>query len=543
MIYYDSMASASVPTTEVRYDQPWLTSLLRPTLIAIMIACVDLTLLALIARFAPFLANDYIPTLIGISLAAGLVGCITTTWLAQPTQRQRRTTGYRLAELGLLLALTRLAIWAVTGTWPTPDLFFIRPLDALFDGLFLVGSLVVTLSWLMATSTTDDLLRMALQPDELYAVEADRIGELVRTSHMDRPAILRGLVGRWVSGGLLMVILAAGLGVEGAGSFFALAQQNIRPGVIAAIVIYFLSGLLLISHGQLALLRSRWTIDRVPSAPAVLRNWPLYLLILLLALGVIAMLLPFGGTFYLAQIVGATITLLFGLMLDFFRLLNLLFALLIGLLGGEGPPPASEAPPAPPPMIERLPPVVQQAPGWMGGVFFWLSMALLLGYAAYIYFGGKGDSFGWLRAFWQMLWARWVQFRGAYQGWRLVRRTNVRREDAGADEKLGGSITKRWRLRDLAPDQQVRFLYLATLEHAEKHGLPRKQGETPWQYAPRLTQQLREQLPAEEQENPAEVQTLTEAFVQVRYAQRPVMAEAVPALQKIWEQIKKQLRG
>jgi hypothetical protein len=524
----------------VRYDQPWLTSLLRPTLIAVMIACVDLTLLSLIARFAPFLANDYIPTLIVISVGAGLVGCITTTWLAQPTQRQRRTTGFRLAELGLILALTRLAIWAVTGSWPTPDLFFVRPSDALFDGLFWVGGFVVTLSWVMATNTTDDLLRMALQPDELYAVEADRIGELVRTSHMDRPAILRGLVGRWVGGGLFMVILAAGLGVQGAGSFFILAQQNIRPGVIIAIIVYFLAGLLLISHGQLALLRSRWTIDRVPSAPAVLRNWPLYVLILLLALGVIALLLPFGGTFYLAQILGTIIALLFGLMLDFFRLLNLLFVLLISLLGGEAPPAESAPPPQPPPAIERFPPVTQQAPGWVGGIAFWLTMALLLGYAAYIYFSGRGMTLGWLAAFWHMLLARWAQFRSAYQGWRLVRRATVRREEGTGAEEWLGSVTKRWRLRDLAPDQQVRYLYLATLEHTEKHGLPRKQSETPLQYSPRLTQQLVEQQDKPEAKAP-EVQILTEAFVQVRYAQRPAAAEQVPMLQKIWEQIKQHL--
>lgn len=527
-------------TSTVRYDQPWLTSLLRPVLIAVMIACVDLTLLSLIARFAPFLANDYIPTLIVISVGAGLVGCITTTWLAQPTQRPRRTTGYRLAELGLILALTRLAVWTVTGSWPAPDLFFMRPLDALFDGLFLVGGLVVTLSWVMATNTTDDLLRMALQPDELYAVEADRIGELVRTSHMDRPAILRGLVGRWVSGGLLMVMLAAGLGVQGAGSFFTLAQQNIRPAIIAAIILYFLAGLLLISHGQLALLRSRWTIDRVPSAPAVLRNWPLYVLILLLALGVLALLLPFGGTFYLAQIIGAIISLFFGLMLDLFRLLNLLFAVLFGLFGGEAPPAEGAPPAAPPPLIEQLPPVAPSAPSWVGGIAFWLSMALLLGYAAYIYFSGKGFTLSWLSAFWQMLLARWAQFRGAYQGWRLVRRPIVRKEGSGgADEGLG-NITKRWRLRDLAPDQQVRYLYLATLEHAEKHGLPRQRGETPLQYSPRLAQQLAEQM-EQPGVTPPPVQTLTDAFVQVRYAQRPVPAEEVPLLQKIWEQIQQYL--
>jgi hypothetical protein len=82
----------------------------------------------------------------------------------------------------------------------------------------------------------------------------------------------------------------------------------------------------------------------------------------------------------------------------------------------------------------------------------------------------------------------------------------------------------------------VRYLYLATLEHAEEQGLPRKQAETPLQYAPRLRAQL-----ADEMEDKAGVETLTAAFVQVRYSQRPIDAEQVPALQEIWQRIKQHL--
>jgi hypothetical protein len=82
----------------IQYDQPWLASLLRPALIAIMVACVDLTLLSFIARIAPFLARTYIPAMVLLSVAAAIIGCITTTVLAQPAQRHRRTFAYRFAE-------------------------------------------------------------------------------------------------------------------------------------------------------------------------------------------------------------------------------------------------------------------------------------------------------------------------------------------------------------------------------------------------------------------------------------------------------------
>lgn len=529
-------SAAGVP---IRYDQPWVGSLLRPVLIALMVACIDWVVLSFVARVAPFLSYTYIPVMVVLSMAAAITGCITTTLLAQPDQRHRRTLGYRMAELGLILALTRLAIWTVTGQWPAPMLFLTQPLGTLLDGLFVVGALIVAFSWMLATSTTDDLLRMALQPDELFAIEADRIGELVRTSYSDRPAILRGLVTRWVVGGIVLVIFAAGLGLNftSGRSLFTMTQSAVGPSVVAAIVVYFLAGLVLISHGQLAILRSRWTIDRVPSAAAVLRNWPFYALLLLIIIGLLAALLPFGGTFRLAQIIGFTITFLFSLILDFFRLLTMLFLLLISLLTGEAPPAAEEPPPPPPPQImPEVPPQVNNFPDWAGGALFWVFMALLLGYAAYIYFSGKGIRFGWLTALWQMLLARWRLLRGAYQTWVHTRLPSLQREEK--TQAGGGRIPlSRWRLGNLGSEQRVRYFYLTTVERAKESGLPRNASETPRQYALRLSERL-----APELEDSEAVQTLTEAFVRVRYSRGTFESTEVSTLQRVWEQIRRHLR-
>jgi hypothetical protein len=529
-------SAAGVP---IRYDQPWLGSLLRPVLIGLMVACIDWVVLSFVARVAPFLTYTYVPVMVILSLAAAITGCITTTLLAQPDQRHRRTFGYRLAELGLILALTRLAIWAVTGQWPAPMLFLTQPLGALLDDLFVVGAVIVAFSWMLATSTTDDLLRMALQPDELFAIEADRIGELVRTSYSDRPAILRGLVTRWVVGGIVLVIFAAGLGLNftSGRTLFTMTQSAVGPSVVAAIVIYFLAGLVLISHGQLAILRSRWTIDRVPSAAAVLRNWPFYALLLLIVIGILAALLPFGGTFRLAQVIGYTVTFLFGLILDFFRLLMMLFLLLVSLLTGEAPPAAEEPPPpAPPPVMPEVPPQVNNFPDWAGGAVFWVFMAILLGYAAYIYFSGKGFRFGWLTALWRMLLARWRLMRGAYQTWVHTRLPSLRRDD-DTTSGSGRIPLSRWRLGNLDSEQRVRYFYLTTVERAQESGLPRNAAETPRQYAPRLSERL-----ATQPEDGEAVQTLTEAFVRVRYSRGKFESTEVSTLQRLWEQIRQHLR-
>ncbi|CAN5489190.1 hypothetical protein BH10CHL1_BH10CHL1_01530 [soil metagenome] len=573
----EKTSASSLIERSVPYDQPWLTSLLRPVLIAILVACLDLVLMACIARIEPALAGNYVPIILFFSITAVLLGCITTTFLAQPAHRHRRTPLYRLAEVGLLLAVIRIAIWLVTGTLPTPTEFLVHPLSTLFDGLFIIGGLIVIFSWTMATDITRDLLRLALQADELYAMQTDRIGEMVRSSHTDRPSILRAVANRWIAGGMLMILLAASLrlGPPTGNGLFALVQQNIQPSVIGAVVIYFLAGLLLISQGQLALLRSRWTIDRVPSATNVLRNWPLYVLGLILMIGIGATLLPFGGTFYLAQIVGGVISLVFNTLFGIFQFFMMLLMLLISLITGKAPPPAQEkaAPPPPPPPIVDTQPQVSHLPIWAGGALFWLIMALVLGYAAYIYFSGRGMNFGWLRALWQSLRERWLQWFGAYQQWQMTRVRAIANQ-ANALKGDGDSSFGSWRASgNLDPNQRVRYLYLSLLHAAAQVGLPRAEGETPLQYAPRLAKEIAslhneraesdrlgddnlagaenlqgiehsDQASDQAKPTPAalqDVQALTDAFIQVRYAQIPVETTEVSRLQQLWEQIKRQL--
>ena len=130
---------------------------------------------------------------------ASITGSITTTWLAQPGQRGKRNAGYRAAEVVLILGATRIAIWIATGTFPGLEQFLLKPVDSLLDGYFVAGVIVVLLAWAMSTSMTEDLLALALQPDDLYIVRGvgDRWTDTARPVYTDRPAILRRFVTRW----------------------------------------------------------------------------------------------------------------------------------------------------------------------------------------------------------------------------------------------------------------------------------------------------------------------------------------------------------
>jgi hypothetical protein len=393
----------------------------------------------------------------------------------------------------------------------------------------------------MATAMTDDLLSMALQPDDIYMTRTftDRWQDTARPVYTDRAGILRRFVARWVVGGVLLVILAAGSRFDmPENGLFAILRQNIDPTVITAIIVYFLLGLVLISQGQIALLRARWALQKTPSAQSVLRNWPLYALVLITVIGIIAALMPLGGTFRLAQIISAVLQAIYFALFGLFRFIMTLFLMLIALLSGEQPEETLPPPEQVQPMMPDIPPQPpSELPLWAGGAVFWLIATILLGYAAYIYFSGKGFNFAWVHKLWQMLRERWAALFGAYQEWQISRIRSRNAEDDSKKTPGRGGLFSWLRLRNLNSNQRIRYYYLSTLHRAEQAGHPRHKSETPLRYAPRLSKSI-----AQDATDHDAIDELTKAFVQVRYAAGQIDPEQTPHFKRIWNRIKRLLR-
>ena len=195
-------------------------------------------------------------------------------------------------------------------------------------------------------------------------------------------------------------------------------------------------------------------------------------------------------------------------------------------------------------MLDPLPAATAQLPAWAGGALFWIMMALILGYAAYIYLSDRGVQFTWLLTFWQLLRERWSAFFGGYRRWQRSLVRNRTDGVAGESEAVPLHWSKRgldWRRLD--PTQQVRYFYLTTLEQARERGIGRTSGETPSQYAPRLAAHVDAAQTAEVQEQPSNeeplaVQKLTEAFIQARYSKRALQPTESTALARVWEKLK-----
>jgi len=523
------------PAATTQYDESWLGSLLRPLLVIVLVTCINVAAVAFLRQYAPGMGAVMRWTMLAFGVTTTIVGVTTTIWLAHPGQRLRRTATYRVAEIVLLLLVARGVIWLAQGHLPSLDLFLNHPDEAFLDGPYLLTVLAVLLTWFSAIDFTDDLAQLALQPDELYMASLTGRGvhDTTRPAQTDRPAILRRFVARWVGWGVFLLIIASALRLGVARqAFWTLARQDVDPFVIGVIVVYFLIGLLLISQGQLAVLRARWTLDRLPIGEGILRNWPIYTLVVLVIIAALAALLPLGDTILISRVLATVLDALYWLMSLIFQLVSLLLILLLSLLPASHTPPPAEAPPA---AAAALPPPasVLEIPAWVGGAFFWATMFLILVVAAYFYFSDKETNLRWLHRLIDMLRLRWDQLT---LGWRAWRRAQTLRAASRLLQPGGAGAKRRWwslRWGALNPEQQVRYLYFQMLNQAANHDKPRHAGETPVAYAPRLSQAF-----ATQEEEDAAIRALTDAFVQVRYAAQPVASEQVSWLARAWERLR-----
>jgi hypothetical protein len=501
-----------------------------------MVSSINIAVLAFLRQYAPDMAPAVRWSIVGLGVLAAVIGCTTTTWLAMPAQRLRRSAGYRLAEIVLLVALARFVLWLVSGELPSPLLLLSDPLLAVADGVFLFALVTILFTWYAAIDFTDDLARMALQPDELWIRQRSntRFADSARPAPTNRPAILRGFVARWVVWGIVLILLASTLrmGVTRPG-FWTLARIDIDPTVIGAILLYFLIGLLLISQAQLAVLRARWTIDRLPTMPAIIRNWPLYTFAVIMLFGVVAAFLPLGDTYLLSVILSTILNVIFAFFLLIFRLITVLFLMLLSLLPFANQTPAEAPPPPPAQALLEQPPPLLVIPPWVSGAFFWISVAALIGYAAYFYFSDKDASMLWLRRLWDRIVTQWMALFGATRRW-AQQRQSAPGEAVSQRFGVWGKLIRQllpWQLLD--PEQRVRMLYLQMLARAEEASIGRQPAETPDRYAPRLESSI-----TAAPEDAAAVNELTAAFVDVRYAGRPADAAEAERLRKRWEKLR-----
>jgi hypothetical protein len=89
--------------------------------------------------------------------------------------------------------------------------------------------------------------------------------------------------------------------------------------------------------------------------------------------------------------------------------------------------------------------------------------------------------------------------------------------------------------RRLNARQKIIFYYLALLRRAEEAGLPRQEGQTPYEYAQSLGPNLAEGKEA--------VEALTGSFVEARYSRHNIPREEAHRVESLWEAVRRLLKS
>lgn len=518
-------------------DAPWQSMAARPLMIALQATCLVTGLWVIFTRVAPGPQWRSIPILI---LVAALLGVYTQQWLAQPGQRLVGKSAFTLAQLLVLLALLRVATWALT-SWPTrvEAVGWLTEPWRVFDGVFLGAGMLCALAWHRAGVVSQLFQQLALTPAEL-AFEQERrrkswhFGPRAERVAVTRIDLMEQYTSQWLIGGMFLAACAAvtRLSIDQRLAINILALDIPRP-IIVASVSYFLLGLALTSQARLAVLRAEWLREGVELPPRLPSRWNRTSLLLILAVGLVAALLPLGSTWSIGAVVSAVLGVIVQIGLFIAFVVAAAFALIMRLFGHSAPMPEMPQEIAPVVVGQEQQVAVATLPPWLGGATWWLVVALALLLAARLLLRDSGlrVTRGRLRLVWERVWA-------ALRGWGRQARTLAHRLPRSLPGRhipiRSQTAMPPWRfvrVAGLSPREQVRYFYLSALHHAADAGLRRAPTQTPQEFMAELQRAW--------PEGEDDVQALTRAFEAARYDASPVEPDHAGVVKSIWQRVKR----
>lgn len=509
-----------------------LTTLVFHLLAGLMLACLTVTVIQVAEYLFPQWNGDYLVTL---SFLVALEAMYARRAIQRYDMFSRERLLYRVTEWVVLLLLIKLVIYQVNGfnqLWS--DLFLWRQNFALyfFTDEYLLAFSLIFVVWALAGMFGEDLQK--LEGDE-------RILRMERESGISeqRPAVRRSLANLIFSLGAAMIFPVALLRLDWEA---LIGNRAPLQAPMINIVVYFVLALILLSLTQFSILRVHWSLERIPIGRNMASRWVISSGLFLLALGVVALLLPTDYSLGLLDVLGYLVSLIMGLVGILVFLLSLPLILLLSLLGRlfgreyDIEPPELEMP-------QALPPAAAGSVPWfelLKSILFWVVFLAIIGYSLYFYIRQNSELLDRLRRI--PLLGRLLAWLQRTFGWLRVVNNNLRQAAARQMRRIfardrspagegGWSFIS---LRRLSPRQKVLFYYLAMVRRGGDRGLPRDTSQTPYEYAERIGQALPELRP--------DVGRMTEEFLEARYSRHEITAGRAGLVQTYWQRIRKALQ-
>jgi hypothetical protein len=448
-------------------------------------------------------------------------------WLIKqlPTA-QRQIAYYRGTELILLMVGLKLFtelrgglvnLWNNFHLWPVQFPFNILTIQ------YLLTILPVLVSWWIGNLFAADL---SLLGTEDAAILDDRL----KTTPV-HIMILR----RFLSLGIFIVLLA---------SIFLL---NISPmsesftfKPASVVVAYFVLGIILLSLTRYITLETSWWQARLHIPIQIPRRWFAYSALILSIIVFLVSWMPTKFRIGLFDTLNAVLIFLSQLVLVLYGLILLILSLPARLLSSILPDSQISVPAVAPPTENLLTPgIINNNWDLVKSIFLWGSLIILVILALRQYISFHRDLAEELRRFRPLRWflALWERFKASVR--KVNKSIGLFIQNSLDRLRSAGPVSARleeWDFinpRRLPARQKVIFYYLAMIRRAREAGIPRREEQTPYEYAHLLNSSL--------QTEKDWVDAMTESFIEARYSRHTIQEKTARRAETVWESIRQVL--
>jgi hypothetical protein len=514
----------------------WIENLLRPALIAGMVACLTAPLVVLFQWLLPGWDGTYFMLFAFLASLEGI--------LSERILQKRRITGWaylgsRASEALLFLLLLKLANYIPLGfeqlladaqIWASDPYQFVSGIDLFTGSLFLA----LWMSSLHVARMARELdVEEGKEPPPQDKTSTEYYLWLTKPSAVrDRQEVLGTLAEFFLLGGIMMLLAATAI------HFFV---SSVRVLAVPTLL-YFALGIALLSQARFGVNYAGWQVQGITVQPGITRRWLVWAVVFMVGVALVALILPTYYTLGPFKALMTLVSMLYVAFSFFIGLIVFLFTLPLLLLNPDMERPE---PPEMGPLAFPAPEAATSAgtPPWLealASIVFWVVLLAIVIYAVRRVlrdrFGAAGEGeqasghwWGRFLAWVRVLWQRWWSWGQEVQA-RLVQ-PRARRE---REEGMVAGLRRFFFPGRLPPRELIRYFYLSAARRAGQAGQPRRTDQTPYEYQAALDQQFPELEP--------DLEGLTEAFVEARYSGRTMEKQEAEVVKPLWQRIKAALR-
>ncbi len=448
---------------------------------------------------------------------------------------------FRLSEFGLILFGLKFAqflnmgwsgMMAQLGAWQVRWWNF-------FDGEYLLAVSLAVLIWVHTTRYTHLLSVLNSYESDLEIVEFVQL-------RAEREEARAAMVNLYLAVGLVLILLLTMIRSDAA-FLERMRGELINHSLSLAIVplvLYFVSGLVLLSLSRFAILRGGWLISKLPIQAEIGRNWFKYALIFFGLVSLFTLFLPtsytsgFLATSYqiLQWIVEFAMFILGLIIFPFVWLYSLIMSL---LPESNNEPPTAEIPKFEAP--EQVQTTTTVMSGWfemLQHIFFWVLLIVVLFLVIRHYVKENKTFFekmavitwvkNWMKGFWS-----WIKKSGQNILDRFPQSLKQSSQEQAEKTSLFDWFSTK--MRGNTPRERIIERYLSFLNQSTRLGVKKKPSSTPDQFAKQVNPTLTE-------ESQSDLAEITAGFIRARYSAAEIKQDEVDRLEPLWKRILNQIK-